>query len=237
MLVGLLIVSLITFPIVYQNLTLVKVTILTAKPDPVVVIQNRGKIAIINLGDQQTIKYTLIPFLAQQGINNIPMAIAFNDENIKDWLDINAVPKVDKFLSPSGTLNKNTQSMVIGENIRIGSTQIKLLANEPFILWWEIENQSWLWINSQETNGKFPQKYLDNSPKMLLGSQKSIPLSLLREIQPKAVILNTPFISHKLKRHLQRNGIKMYPIQQEGAIEWTPKKGFQTRLVNEEPTF
>ncbi|GBF81837.1 ComEC/Rec2 family competence protein [Aphanothece sacrum] len=235
-LVGLLIISLITFPLIFQNLTLVKVTILTAKPDPIVVIQNRGKIAIINLGDQQTIKYTLVPFLSQQGINNIPLAIAFNEENIKDWLNINAIPTVDKFLSPSGTPKKNTQSMLIGENIRIGSTQIKLLANEPLILWWQIENQSWLWINSQDTNGKIPQKYLDNSPKILLGSQKSIPMSWLRQIQVKAVILNTPFIPNKLKRQLQRNKIKMYPIQQEGAIEWTPKKGFQTRLVNQELT-
>jgi competence protein ComEC len=89
-LVGLFALTLLIVPLTYQQLTRVQVTVLAANQEPVVVIQDQGKVALINSGDADTATYTVLPFLKQQGINLIDLAVALTTESspTEGWWEI-----------------------------------------------------------------------------------------------------------------------------------------------------
>jgi len=78
-LVGLFILTLILIPIIYQHFTLTQVTVLATKSQPVIIIQNRGNTLLINGEEPATARYTVLPFLRQEGINQIQGAITVNN--------------------------------------------------------------------------------------------------------------------------------------------------------------
>jgi competence protein ComEC len=72
------IISLVTIPFIYNNLTLTQVTILASQNEPIIIIQDRGKFALITNDNPSNDKYIIKPFLAQQGINNLDSNINLN---------------------------------------------------------------------------------------------------------------------------------------------------------------
>lgn len=57
---------------------LMQVTVLATDRDPVMVIRDRGRVAIVNSNDEKTVQFTLLPFLQKVGVNQIHLAIALN---------------------------------------------------------------------------------------------------------------------------------------------------------------
>ena len=55
---ALIIIGLIIIPIIYKNITLLKITVLEGNKVPIIVMQNRGKVTLINVGSETDIKYT-----------------------------------------------------------------------------------------------------------------------------------------------------------------------------------
>ncbi len=234
---GILIVGLICLPIIYQNLTLIQVTILAAKSDPVVVIQDRGKVSIINLGNKQTIKYTILPFLAQQGINHLAGIMTFDSTTIQNWILLNPDVSVDQFVYIFGENKPNYQKILLEKTLKLGSTSIQVLENQPTLIKFEINQQSWLWLtNSHKTQNK--RTKLKTIPsQILLWSDNYLPLNWVKKINPDVVISASSYIPKFVRQELQNQGIKLYWTRQDGAIKWTQKHGFKINSIETQNNF
>ncbi len=210
--------TLIFVPIVYNGLTRLQITILPGKTQPVILIQDRGKIGLINGGDKDTVRYSLLPFLSQQGINHIDYAFSLNSDS--DWQQIKediSLGKLITFPNP-------------GEKTYINSTQIELISNNPHILRINTASQTWLWV----TEGKpIPAELATTNPHVLLWSGRLQP-QWLQQIKPQVVIAVSRFLGKTTQHRLEEKGIKVYWTGRDGALLWTPKRGFQGTIVNHE---
>ncbi|MFM7614075.1 MAG: hypothetical protein ACKO4R_07600, partial [Synechococcales cyanobacterium] len=56
--------------------SLIQITILSAGTIPVAIVQDQGRVAVINSGDPKTVHLTVLPFLRRQAINRFNWAIA-----------------------------------------------------------------------------------------------------------------------------------------------------------------
>ncbi|MEA5534886.1 ComEC/Rec2 family competence protein [Crocosphaera sp. XPORK-15E] len=231
---SLFMVLLIVTPIVYKNITQLQITILNTRYEPIIIIQERGQVTVINLGDENSIKYTVLPFLSQQGINHITAIIVPNSQEINSLLTLKPDLKVDHFFYSLGKPQENGQRLSSTETIMLDSTKIYLLNTKPFTLKWEIAGQSWLWLNSGNNSYNLTAQDFNQPLDVLLWSGKKLSVNWLEKINPKIVIASTPFISDTLRQQLQNNKIQLYWLQQDGAIQWIPKTGLQPVLGNQE---
>jgi competence protein ComEC len=221
-LVGLLILSLIVVPMSYKQLTLVQVTTLQTKPVPVLVIQDRGKVILINSGDPQTVKYSVIPFLAQQGINQIDYGVTFSFSP-KPILE-EGWSKLQENVSIK-ILKGNQESLSLGEPLSLGTTKVELISIVPPILQLTIAGQNWLWAA-----GKLNSQQLKVKPQVLLWNGKPLEQEWLDKIQLKGAIALSRNLDPNTEQQLQQRKVALYWTKRDGAIQWTPQQGFQKIL-------
>lgn len=214
-LIGLFILVVILIPIIYKHFTLTQVTVLATKSQPVIIIQDRGNTLLINGDEPAAARYTVLPFLRQEGINQIQGAI---------------------------TINNSAQLSVISENIPIKKT-ITLSQLEKFHLGeitgqlieknlfkFQIKNQAWLWIINPKNKVDLPR---DLTPLVLLWQGRNLDKQWLDSIRPQTAIAVTSHLSRSSRNQLRKAGIKTYWTGRDGAIQWTAKNGFQPFLINE----
>lgn len=72
---GILGASLVAIPVWYHYNTRFQATVLDTSGEPVLVVQERGKVLIINSGNETDTSFTVLPFLKQQGINHVNWAV------------------------------------------------------------------------------------------------------------------------------------------------------------------
>ena len=199
-------------------------------------MQNRGKVSLINIGNNSDIKYTLSPFLSQQGINQIQTLIVANHQDklalpiIENKIKINSI--IYLF---NGDQNYHDDQKTI-ENITLDLTIIKSINQESDILQWQIKNKYWLWINGQNHEPQSVSFNLSHSLDVLLWSGKKLTsnwVKILKKYNPKVIIISSNYLPSFIKKELIKNNIKWYWIQQDGAIQWTPKQGIQPLLNNQ----
>ncbi|MGK7942117.1 MAG: ComEC/Rec2 family competence protein [Crocosphaera sp.] len=230
---GLLILALIVIPIIYNNLTLFKITILQTKNEPIMIIQDRGNVEIINVGETSDIQYILLPFLSQQGINQVDTIIVPNREAIKPWFNVKTKIKSKTILSifdsQDSKLSKNREKIILNSII------IKLINRYPLVLQCKIKEQFLLWVSSQTQNDHPVSLKIDIPLNILIWSGKKLSiewLQWLETVNPKTVILSAKFIPKFIQEELNNKNIQWYWIQEDGAMEWTSKKGIKTLLKN-----
>lgn len=215
--IGLIILTLVIIPLTIIRLNLVQVTVLESNPQPVIIIQERGKVVLFNGGDATTEKYSLLPFLAQQGVNKIDVYVQLNQENNKVLTDSYlSIKRVFKIAKQEDQINAG----------------IELLKVTPPIFQFTVNGQKWIWLTQGTHN-------LDNisiqSPHVLLWTGKELNPISLEQIKPKIVVFIAPFVDKKTKRQLQQQRIKLYWTGKNGVIQWTPNNGFRTNLVTDIP--
>jgi competence protein ComEC len=219
-LVGIVIVSLIVIPIRYSQLNLLQVTIFATKQAPVLVIQDRGKVALINSGDRNTAKYTIVPFLNRQGINRLDYTVAFSALSQTDgWSEIEKNLTIKHQLSSSD------------KTIAFDSTNIQLLDTNPSILQLQIQGKTWFLLDKGNSEVINTNKLTGT---VLLWSGKSLNEELLDKIQPKIAIAISPTVNQKTQQLLQQRQIQFYWTGRDGAIQWNRDRGFQTTLETSE---
>jgi competence protein ComEC len=215
-LAGLLIATLIAVPSAYNRLNLAQITVFATQQEPVLVIQDRGKVILINSGDPSTTKYTIIPFLNQQGINQIDLAVAF------------ASPAT-QFENSSDLKNNLTIKSIFADNsnISLNSTQIQSMGSALQI---NTQQQTWLLIAENHIDKvKLPQTVT-----VLLWSGKTLKKEWLDLVQPQVVIAVSLFVDTNTRQQLQQRGIQLYWTGRDGAIQWRHKDGFQTTIETQE---
>ncbi|MDJ0508472.1 MAG: ComEC/Rec2 family competence protein [Crocosphaera sp.] len=228
---GILIVALIAMPIIYNNLTLFKITILQTNNEPIMVIQDRGNVEIINVGNPSEIEYILLPFLSQQGINKVDKIIVRHSEEIKPWSNLKSKITTETILTifdnQEHKLSKNTTEIILN------SMSIKLINRYPLVLQYKIKEQSFLWISNQTQNNQPPSLKIDVPLNLLIWSGKQLSIDWLKwleTVKAKTVIISTNFIPTFIQKELINKNIQWHWMQEEGAVEWTVKKGIKPFL-------
>ena len=233
---------LIIFPIVYSHFNLVQVTVLSAKQEQVIVIQDRGKLTLINSGQANTAKYTVLPFLKEQGINHLDYGIVLDNSSSlnEGWSQIAAsLPIKNLVINPAIEpaikidLNK-TKILPIDTNISLDSTKIELISTQPPLLKLQAQDSTWLILGKLKEEKRINiEKYLrqnnfNYTPQIFLYSGRKIEPAWLKVLKPKIAIASTSKIKEGSQKLLQEKQIKSYITGQHGAIIWKPKIGFQT---------
>jgi competence protein ComEC len=226
--------TLIVIPIGYNNLRLTQITVLAAQPEPIVVIQDRGKTILINSGQAQTVKYSVLPFLTQQGINHLDYAINLSPEaNSKsDWLQISDRLSINHFVSHPNSQNpfglNNNQIAIQSFNQSIITKSLNISFNSQLsALQLETTTATWLILNQIKRQPREIEQYIEQGnshqkPIILLGSKVPFTWS---NLSPEMIIASNspPAVTRRSTANT-----KYYNLQQSGAITWTPQAGFQT---------
>ncbi len=84
--------GLVILPVAYSHTQLLQVTVLATSREPVIVLQDRGKVGLINSGSETDVHFVVLPFLRQQGINRIDWAIAPSNSimTLEGWQRLSA---------------------------------------------------------------------------------------------------------------------------------------------------
>ncbi|MDI9640143.1 ComEC/Rec2 family competence protein [Geitlerinema splendidum] len=237
-------IALIIIPIWQTQQQLLRVTVLATGQTPVMVIQDRGLVGLINSGDEDTAQYTILPFLQKQGINRLDWAIALSPkpENRRGWLPILAKLPIKSFYTLDGESPEEPlltaavqqrrgsyQNLPFDRPLTLGSNQIQPLnPNIPgLLLTVGSTEQNWLVLE----NLTFPGGNLSlPTARVLWWTGEPVNPSVLEQIQPQFAIASTYKLDPQLESVLTQNKIQTYQTYRDGAIQWTPKQEFTTQL-------
>ncbi len=241
---GILVISLVVIPIFYARINLVQVTVFAQRQEQVIVIQDKGKVILINSGQYpNTFRYAVQPFLAQQGINEIDYGIAFDPKSnkVNNWETIFDTIPVKNFFS---SLELETQNKYLpfnlNQSLSLENIEIKLISDRPPLLELKTKELNWLLLPRDDKKIKIPQFLLENSsytPNVLLWTTRSLDPQWLEILKPQVAIAATNGIKDITKEQLERQGIQLYWTKRDGGIQWSPKNSFQTTLAIEDEDF
>jgi competence protein ComEC len=239
-------VGLVLIPVWHSASSLFRITVLAADTEPVLVIQNQGRVTLINSGDEGTGRYTILPFLQQQGVNQIDWAIASNfqgnDSNgwlevlqrlpIKVFYDYSATP--DNILA-SQAIQKELpktkgvyQPLSLGQTVNTGSAVVQLINDQLPVLQMQIQNQSWLLVGNlkrDELRQLLKNKALPH-PQVLWCATESLK-DLVLALQPQIAIAPNADLDPKIFSQLSQSQTKLFFTGRDGAIQWTAKGEFE----------
>lgn len=233
-LVVLVIITLVSVPIVYSRLTFIQITVFDTKSEPVIVIQERGNVTLINSGDEQTARYIILPFLTQQGINSIDAAVAFQSKPrlMAGWSEIAANFNIENYFSNLSVNAEKFQSISLKEKLTVGKTHIELISAKPPVLQLQVQKSKWLLLTTGkplETLSQFQEILM---PQVLLWPGKQFTPEWLNIVSPKVAIAVSRSVDMETRQQLKNAGIDFYWTGRDGAIQWTPQGDFQ-KVVEE----
>jgi competence protein ComEC len=239
-------IALVLIPVWHSANSLFRITVLAADREPVVVIQNQGRVTLINSGDEGTGRYTILPFLQQQGVNQIDWAIAtnFQGNDSNGWLEVLQRLPIKVFYDYSATpdnilasqaiqkeLPKSKgiyQPLSLGQTVNTGSTVVQLINDQLPVLQMQIQNQSWLLVGnlkSDELRQLLKNKALPH-PQVLWCGTESLK-DLVLALQPQIAIAPDADLDPKIISELSQSQTKLFFTGRDGAIQWTPKGEFE----------
>lgn len=251
---GLLAMALVLIPVWHSANSLLRITVLAAGAEPVLVIQDQGTVTLINSGDENTGRFTILPFLQQQGVNQIDWAIAskFSGNENDGWVELLQRLPIKKFYkysrNPENTpeaqaiqqeLQKHQglyQSLPLGQTVNTGSIVAQLFDNQLPILQLQIFGQNWLLVGnvkSQEITQLVKTGTLLR-PQVLWCASESLK-DLVLALQPQVAIASgmtsrnssSGNLDQKTLSELSKANIKVFFTGKNGAIQWTPKGEFE----------
>jgi competence protein ComEC len=247
---GLLAVTLIVIPVWQTQTSLFQATVLESNKQAVLVIQDKGKVTLINSGDVNTARYNIIPFLQHQGVNKIDWAIATDNisDNKTGWLTILANLPVGNLYSNLSAENSsqlqtaiqkilqarqgNYQPLSLGQVITFGTSLARLINAEVPMLQFLIDGQNWLFMGSLKAEEQRQLLTTEKFPKVdvLWTSGDRITAELLKVVQPKVVIVSADQVDLETLANVNQAKIQLFVTGKDGAIQWKPSGTFETTL-------
>jgi competence protein ComEC len=246
-LAGLICIGLVLIPAWHSANTLFRITVLASNQEPILVIQEQGKVTLVNSGDEGIGSYTVIPFLKQQGVNQIDWAIGsdFQGDGSSGWLDILTRLPVKTFYdySPSAEnaiITQKIQKQVetrqgvyqpipINQTVNIGSIAAQLINDKLPVLQLQVQGQNWLFVGNKNTEElrNFSQTAKSLRPQVLWCDSESLQ-ELVSALQPQVAITNNPNLDEKTLSELNKSQTKLFFTGRDGSIQWTPNGQFET---------
>ncbi|MBN3959269.1 ComEC/Rec2 family competence protein [Nostoc sp. NMS8] len=239
-------IALVFIPLWHSTNTLFRITVLESGTEPIVVVQDRGSVTVINSGDEGTGSFTILPFLQQQGVNQINWAIAtdFQGNESNAWFELmqrlpinnfyEYSPKTDDSITTQAIqqeLQKHQgiyQSLAVGQSVKAGSTVAQLINDQLPILQLQILDQSWLLVGNVKSkevqqlvkNGSLPH------PQVLWCAPESLK-DLVIALRPQVAIASSANFDPKTLSELNQSQTKLFFTGRDGAIQWTPNGQFE----------
>ncbi len=239
-------IGLVIVPLWHSANTLFRITILESGTEPIIVVQDKGTVTVINSGDEGTGRFTILPFLQQQGINQINWAIATdfqgNESNawfelaqrlpIKNFYDYSPKPEnaiaIQAIQEEIQKHQGSYQPLAVGQAVQAGSLVAQLINGELPILQLQILDWNWLLvgnIKSQEVqklvkNGSLPR------PQVLWCAPQSLK-NLVLVLQPQVAITAAANLDEKTLSELNQSKTKVFFTGRDGAIQWSPNRDFE----------
>ena len=240
-------IGLVLIPAWHYSNSLFRVTVLAGGREPVVVIQDRGKITVINSADEDVGNFTIVPFLQQQGVNIIDWAIAtdFQNDGSSGWLEIIERLAIKIFYdyspNPNYALTQKAvqtevrenkgiyQVLSLGQTVNTGSAIIRLLNNQLPVMQMQILDQSWLFVGNLEPDElrKLIESRSLPRPQVLWCPTKSLK-ELVPALQPQVAIAPNANLETKDLSVLNQSKTQLLFTGRDGAIQWTPQRQFET---------
>ncbi|NJM73696.1 MAG: DUF4131 domain-containing protein [Scytonema sp. RU_4_4] len=243
---GIVALSLVFIPVWHSANTLFRVTVLAAGEKPVLVIQDKGKVTLINSGDEGTGRFTILPFLQQQAVNKIDWAIAsdFPHNGDNAWLEVLQRLPIGIFydyspISENGITSQVIQKEVqkskgiyqalsVGQTISAGSVVAQFINNQLPILQLQVLGQNWLLVGEIKTTELLE---LVNTKGLLRPQVLWCPGQSLKELvsalQPQVAIATSTNVDQKTLSELSQSQTKLFLTGRDGAIQWTPNGQFE----------
>lgn len=219
--VGLFMVALVVLPIACQRLNLVQVTVLATRQSPILVIQERGKITLIGSSTSETTHYTILPFLARQGIAELDCVFAL-DSNSKGWTQLRRTLPIKQFLSVSDRSSTHCQA-------------VESMDADPPVLQLTVQQQQWIVLGKEASPADLPLQRFNSTPEALVWPGKRLQQAWLEEISPHVAIAVSSSVDSTTRQQLEQRQIPLYWTGRDGAIQWTPQQGFRKALEGIEP--
>ncbi|MEH2192725.1 MAG: ComEC/Rec2 family competence protein [Nostoc sp.] len=239
-------IGLVFIPLWHSTNTLFRITVLESGTEPIVVIQDRGTVTLINSGDEGTGRFTILPFLQQQGVNQINWAIAtdFQGNDSNAWLELMQRLPIKNFYeyspNPENSIAAQAiqqelqkyqgsyQPMVVGQAVKAGSIVAQLINDQLPILQLQILDQNWLLVGNVKS--KEVQQLVKNGslsrPQVLWCAPQSLK-DLVIALQPEVAIASSANFDPKVLSELNQSKTKLFFTGRDGAIQWTPDRQFE----------
>ncbi|MEH2200510.1 ComEC/Rec2 family competence protein [Nostoc sp.] len=239
-------IGLVFIPLWHSTNTLFRITVLESGTEPIVVVQDRGTVTVINSGDEGTGRFTILPFLQQQGVNQINWAIAtdFQRNESNAWLELMQRLPIKNFYeySPNPENSIATQAiqqelqkyqgsyqpMAVGQAVKTGSIVAQLINDQLPILQLQILDQNWLLVGNVKS--KEVQQLVKNGslsrPQVLWCDPQSLK-DLVIALEPQVAIASSANFDPKVLSELNQSKTKLYFTGRDGAIQWTPDGQFE----------
>jgi competence protein ComEC len=239
-------ITLVLIPILHSANTLFRVTMLAANGEPVIVIQDKNKVTLVNSGDEGIGRFTILPFLQQQGVNQIDLAVAsdFQGDGNNGWLEL--LPRLpiralyDYSSKPENALTSIAiqkevqkrqgiyQPLGVGQTVNAGSVVLQLLNDQLPILQMQVQGKNWLFIGNLKASDLKQLIKAGSIPKpQVLWCQPQTLKELVPLLQPEVSITTNADLDAKELSELSQVKTKLFFTGRDGAIQWTPKGQFE----------
>ncbi|MEG4349804.1 ComEC/Rec2 family competence protein [Microcoleus sp. LAD1_D5] len=248
-------ISIIVLPAWHVQASLFQVTLLATSGEPVLVIQDRGKVALINSGDENTVRFTVLPFLQQQGVNSVNFAIATHGHlglssgwgkllerlPIKTFYDIYAPKQIHRgnnqeFITAVQSRQGVYFPLETNSAVDLGSTRLQFVNAEIPVVEFLVGNRTWLLVGEMtpEVQKKLAATGTLKPAQVLWWSGKALTAELLSAVGPQVAIASANEIDPETAAQLRQSKIQIFWTGRDGALQWTPAGGFKTTLESEE---
>ncbi len=235
----------------YRKTAQFQATILGTPKEPILVIEEQGKVTLINSGSQNTAKFVVLPFLNAQGVNEIQWSVATHSQlglsigwplildnvPIKTFYD-NPAPKKayqatnDVILKSLNEQKGSYIPLTLGQPMMLGSVQIELLNAQPPVIRFKLGQNTWTLLGETTPND---QKQLLDAQKLtptqvLWWSGEPLTAEILSVLKPEIAIASSNSIDPKTVETLSQQKTQIFWTGRDGALRWTPTQGFETTL-------
>ncbi|MEG4057249.1 MULTISPECIES: ComEC/Rec2 family competence protein [unclassified Microcoleus] len=248
-------ISIIVLPAWHVQASLFQVTLLATSGEPVLVIQDRGKVALINSGDENTVRFTVLPFLQQQGVNSVNFAIATHGHlglssgwgkllerlPIKTFYDNNAPKQIHRgnnqeFMTAVQSRQGVYFPLETNSTVDLGSTRLQLVNAEIPVVKFLVGNRTWLLVGEMtpEAQKQLVATGTLKPAQVLWWSGKALTAELLGAVAPQVAIASADEIDPETAAQLRQSKTQIFWTGRDGALQWTPAGGFKTTLESEE---
>jgi competence protein ComEC len=215
-----------------------KITALVARDERILVIERSGRTAVIDTGDSSVARFTVLPFLTSEAVNNIDWAIALQQSknHVQGWQTLNQGISINKLWHPPQQTWQlsGIASGGLGKFQDLAGGKVTLLFTEPPLLELNIEQQHWL------VGGDIQ---IDQQRELTLGNIQPVQAlywsggmltdKFIQTIRPQVAIASTTTPDPETIQHLEKLGAKVFVTGRDGAVQWTAAGGVQPLLGND----
>ncbi|HSM81541.1 MAG TPA: ComEC/Rec2 family competence protein [Nodosilinea sp.] len=225
-------------PLLYRGATLAQVTVLAAGQDAVMVVQDGRSPLLVNSGTDQTAFYTVVPYLRQAGINRLGGAIHGDDSDGDNWRTIAEKAPIRHLYGGNGALTAVPPGVAVKllnprQPQPLGRQRVEYL-QEGERGWRLVLRPDLAWLLLPRLSLDRQMAWLNAHPglrsEVLWWHGEALSEEAIEAVGAGVAIASAPRIDPDTEQRLRRRGIQVFCTERDGAIIWSPRRGFRAYL-------